>query len=324
MTKRYQPIDPSRLETFSIDQRQHKVQLDALAKLPPPGASAAEWIDSLPSFLGVVEFRAIVEAIVAARRADRSVVFAMGAHVVKVGCGPIVIDLIRRGIVTAVAGNGATAIHDVELACTGQTSEDVADTLRDGRFGMVRETADFFAEATALGARDDIGLGPAVGRLLVEQDRPHADVSILAAAHRAGIPATVHVAVGTDTVHMHPQMDGAKLGQATMTDFRLACSVVADLSAADANGPGGVWCNIGSAVLLPEVFLKAVAVARNLGADLDAMVTANIDMIGHYRALENLLRRPTQPGNSHEVIGQHEILLPLLRQAIIEAFGPSD
>ncbi len=321
MTQRYQPIDPSGLKTFSIGERRHKVGLDGLAQLPPPGVSVGEWVASLPPLLGASEFRAVLDAIVAARQADRPVVFAMGAHVVKVGCGPVVADLIRRGIVTAVAGNGATAIHDVEAACTGQTSEDVAETLRDGRFGMVRETADFFAAAAAAGAQDGIGLGAAVGRMLVEQQTPHADVSIFAAAHRAGIPATVHVAVGTDTVHMHPQMDAAALGQATMIDFRLACSVVADLAAAEPDGAGGVWCNLGSAVVLPEVFLKAVAVARNLGADLDAMVTANFDMLGQYRSRENVVRRPPQPGRGHEVIGQHEILLPLLRQALIERMG---
>lgn len=318
MAKRYRPIDLSKIETFSIGERRHKVTLDALAKLPPPGASVSEWIDALPSFLGALQFRAVVDAIVAARRADRPVAFAMGAHVVKVGCGPIVVDLIRRGVVTAVAGNGATAIHDVELACSGQTSEDVDETIHDGRFGMVRETADFFAEAAALGAKDGVGLGAAVGRLLTEQNRPYADLSIFAETHRAGIPATVHVALGNDTIHMHPQVDGASLGQASMIDFRLACSVVSDLGAAEEGGPGGVWCNVGSAVLLPEVLLKAVAVARNLGADLDAIVTANFDMLAQYRARQNVVLRSARPGNGHEVIGQHEILLPLLRQALID------
>lgn len=320
MTKRYRPIDVSKLETYPIGERRHSVGLDALAKLPAAGASVGEWIDSLPSFLGASRFRAVVDAVVAARRADRPVVTAMGAHVVKVGCGPVIVDLIERGIVTALAGNGATAIHDVELACTGQTSEDVAEALHDGRFGMVGETADFFAQAAAMGAEDGVGLGAAVGRLLVEQNQPHANVSIFAAAHRAGIPATVHVAIGSDTVHMHPQADGATLGRATMTDFRLACSVVADLGASESGSAGGVWCNIGSAVLLPEVFLKAVAVARNLGSDLDAMITANFDMIGQYRARQNVVLRPPQTGNGHDIIGQHEILLPLLRQAVIERY----
>lgn len=318
MTGPYDPVDLSKLETFSIADRQHKVATDSLAGVPEPGATMTEWLESLPNVLGAASFRAIVDAIVAARRAERPVVLAMGAHVVKVGCGPIVVDLIRRGIVTGIAGNGATAIHDVELACTGQTSEDVADTLHTGRFGMVRETPDFFADAVALARRDGIGLGAAVGRCLVEQQAPHADHSIFAAAHRAGIPATVHVAVGTDTIHMHPQLDVVGLAEASMVDFRLACSVTADLGAAETGGTGGVWCNVGSAVVLPEVFLKAVAVARNLGADLDAMVTANIDMLGQYRARTNVVNRPSRAGLGFEVMGQHEILLPLLRQAVVE------
>jgi hypothetical protein len=319
MSHPYRPVDLSGLKTFSIGRREHKVQLDALAGCPPPGASAAEWIDSLPRFLGAERLRSIVAAIVAARRADRPVVFAMGAHVVKVGCGTIVIDLIRRGVVTAVAMNGAAAIHDVELACTGQTSEEVADTLRDGRFGMVRETPDFFTEAITRAVVEGIGLGAAAGGLLVDRQHPYTGCSILAAAHQAGIPATVHVAFGTDTIHMHPQIDPGQLGQATMIDFRLACSVVGDLGAKAGGVAGGVWCNIGSAVILPEVFLKAVSVARNLGADLDAMMTANFDMLGHYRPRQNVVVRPPMPGRGHEVIGQHEILLPLLRQAVIEA-----
>ncbi len=321
MTKRYTPIDLTNLKTFRIDEREHKVSLDAVAKRTEPNASMAEWLDALPDFLGVRELRAIVEAVIAARKADRPVVFAMGGHVVKVGCTPIVVDLIERGIVTAVAGNGATAIHDYELAATGRTSEDVADTVRDGRFGMVRETPDFFAEVIRRARQEQIGLGAAVGKHLAEGGFPYPELSVFAAAHRAGIPATVHVTIGADTIHMHPQMDGAMLGEATMTDFRLLCSVVSDLGASGADAAGGVWCNIGSAVQLPEVFLKAVSVARNLGADLDAMVTANFDMIRHYRTRENVVRRPPMPGHGHEVVGHHEILLPLLRQAVIDVLG---
>jgi len=320
MSRRYQPIDLGRLKTFSVEQRAHKVEHGAVAACPPAGASFEEWMASLPSFLGAAKLRAIVEAIVQARRADRPVVFAMGAHVVKVGCGPVVVDLIRRGVVTAVAFNGAGAIHEVELACVGQTSEEVAETLRDGRFGMVRETPDFFAAAVGLAAERGIGLGAAVGQRIIERQCPHAELSILAAACRAGIPATVHVAMGTDTIHMHPQIDAALLGRATMDDFRLACSVVADLGSATSEAPGGVWCNIGSAVILPEVFLKAVSVARNVGANLDAMVTANLDMLSHYRPRQNVVLRPPLPGKGHELIGHHEIMLPLLRQAIVESF----
>jgi len=260
----------------------------------------------------------LAERIVAAAAGGRAVILFCGAHVIRKGNGPLLVDLMERGLVTHLALNGAGAIHDFELACAGQTSEDVGDTIRDGRFGMVGETARFFAEAAALGAQEEIGLGAAVGRMVAEGGLPHADVSMMAAAHRAGIPATVHVAVGTDTVHMHAQADGALVGQATMIDFRLACSVVADLGAANLGGAGGVWCNVGSAVMLPEVFLKAVAVARNLGVDLDAMVTANFDMMGQYRARLNVVQRPPRPGHGHQVIGHHEILLPLLRQAVID------
>lgn len=314
------PVDLSRLRTFSIGARGHKVSVAGLARLPARGVSFREWWDGLPEFLGASELRAAVDAIVAARRADRPVVLAMGAHVIKVGCSPIVVDLIRRGIVTAIAMNGATAIHDVELALFGETSEEVADTIRDGRFGMVRETADFFAAAAARGAKDGkTGLGAAVGALLREQSAPQAEHSVLAAASAAGIAATVHVALGTDTIHMHPQVDAASLGAASGIDFRIACSVVAGLGASGPAGPGGVWCNVGSAVILPEVFLKAVSVARNLGHDLDAMTTVNLDMIRHYRPRQNVIGRPVTRGRGHEVVGHHEITLPLLRQAIIEA-----
>jgi hypothetical protein len=319
MARNYQPIDLSRVRTISIAGRSHKVDSTSFAGLPDRGATAAELLTSLPNFLGARELRAVASVIVAARKADRPAVFALGAHVIKVGCSPVIIDLMRRGWVTALACNGATAIHDVEVAVTGQTSEDVAANLASGRFGMVKETAEFFALAALHGAEDDVGLGRAVGRMLAEQKPEHRSLSILAAAQELGLPATVHVALGTDTIHMHPQVDPAALGRASGIDFRLLCSVVADLGASSASAPGGVWCNIGSAVVLPEVFLKAVTVARNLGANLDAMVTANFDMLRHYRPRENVVSRPVQPGHGHEVIGHHEILLPLLRQLIVES-----
>lgn len=317
-TGKYQPVDPSRIRTYSVAERAHKMDMAAMAGLPGPGASAAELLASMPDLLGAAELRAVVKAIIDARRAERPVVLALGAHVVKTGCSPIVIDLVRRGIVTAVACNGATAIHDVELATIGATSEDVADTIRDGSFGMVRETLDFFGAVSEVTAKEECGLGEAVGRLLVTRGAPHVGFSILAEAYQAGIPATVHVALGTDTVHMTGATDGAAIGRASMHDFRLLCSVVGDLGAALPGWAGGVWLNVGSAVVLPEVFLKAVSVARNLGADLDAMSTANFDMLRHYRPRANVVTRPVIRGRGHEVIGHHEILLPLLRQAIIE------
>ncbi len=316
--KRYEPVDLTRISTYSVAKRAHKVHTGLMAKLPEAGASVRDLLAALPGFLGAVEFRATVDAIVAAVRAERPVVLAMGAHVIKVGCAPVIIDLMERGIVRALAFHGATAIHDVEIATLGETSEDVGDTLRDGRFGMVAETMDFFTAVCALADAEQLGLGAAVGRLLVEKQAPHAHLSVLAAAHRLGVPVTVHVALGTDTVHMANGVDGARLGAASWRDFRLACAVVADLGAATPDGPGGVWLNVGSAVILPEVFLKAVSVARNLGANLDAMVTANFDMQRHYRPRVNVVTRPVAKGAGHEVVGHHEIMLPLLRQAIIE------
>jgi hypothetical protein len=294
------------------------VNVDALASLPERGASAAALIASFPDYLGASAFRRVVAAIGDAVRNERPVVAAFGAHVLKVGCGPILIDLIRRGVVKAVAGSGACAIHDVELALLGQTSEEVDDTLKDGRFGMVEETIGFFDEAVALAKRGSMGLGAAVGQLLADREAPHIDQSVFAAARQIGIPACVHVAFGTDTIHASGALDAAALGEASMLDFRLICDIVSDLGAAPRSSVGGVWLNIGSAVVLPEVFLKAVSVARNLGADLKDMSTANFDMIRHYRPRQNVISRPVAPGRGHEVIGHHEILLPLLRQAVIE------
>lgn len=323
MGRHYQPIDPARLRTYAIGARKHKSGVSEIASLPAVGATGKALIDSMPDYLGAQSFRSVVTAMVQAVRHGRPVVMAFGAHVIKVGCSPIVIDLIERGIVTGICGNGACAIHDAELASFGETSEEVADTIRDGTFGMVQETLDLFAEMIEIAQRDGIGLGEAVGLRLNQGDMPHVKNSIFAAAHRHGIPACVHVAVGTDTVHVSPGVDGAKLGRATMHDFRLVCDVVGDLGAAEGGDVGGVWLNVGSAVLLPEVFLKAVAVARNLGANLDLMTTGNLDMIRHYRPHANVVTRPVAAGRGFEVVGHHEILLPLLRQAVIEALAES-
>lgn len=312
------PVDLSKLKTYSIRKRGHKVASSRHAALPAAGASFRDWWEGLPPYLGASQLQRAVEAIVAAHAAGRPVVWALGAHVVKVGCGPLVADLMRRGIVTAVAMNGATAIHDFELAAFGETSEEVADTIRDGRFGMVRETAEFFGEAVREASRGDLGLGAAIGKVLAGLPEAARSDSILVAAHTLGIPATVHVALGTDTVHMHPQVDPAALGAASATDFRICCAVACRLGAEPPGAAGGVWCNIGSAVVLPEVFLKAVAVARNLGHDLDAMTAVNLDMQSHYRPRQNVIGRPVTRGRGIEVIGHHEILLPLIRQALIE------
>jgi len=230
-----------------------------------------------------------------------------------------VCDLIDRGIVTAVAMNGATALHDIEVAISGETSEEVSETIRDGTFGMVEETPAFFAAALEKAGADE-GLGATLGRHLLESNPPHCPHSILAAASRASIPATVHVAIGTDTIHMHQAVARSNLYTLSNVDFRLICSVVSDLASKAPGHPAGVWCNIGSAVILPEVFLKAVSVARNLGSNLDDIVTANLDMIRHYRPSENVIGRPVKKGRGLQITGHHEINLPLLRQVLVELF----
>lgn len=313
-------LDLNALRLHSIHDRHHISQIGAFAKIPPRGASFIEWLDSLPGFLGANRLRAVADAIISARKAGKPVVFAIGGHVVKVGCGPVLIDLMRRGIVTTIACNGATAIHDTEIAMIGATSEDVADSIRDGRFGMVRETAEFFAQAARAAADNGEGYGQSIGKLIHLRRLPHAEFSVLAAAQQLGLPATVHVAIGTDTVHMPAMADGALVGAATLADFRTLCGVVARMGGSP-DEPGGVWCNVGSAVLLPEVFLKAVSIARNLGADLDRLVTANLDQLRHYRPAQNVIGRPVLKGRGFDLTGHHEILLPLLRQAILERNG---
>lgn len=311
------PLDFTQLKLKSRSARAHRVASAALAGTPAPGCRFAEWAAALPDFLGVRELRAIAAAIVAARRAGRPVIFGFGGHVVKTGCGPLVVDLVRAGVITALATNGSGAIHDLELSQTGETSEDVGENIRDGSFGMVHETFAQMNSAARAGAAG-VGLGRALGELIRSSGAPHVAQSIFAAAAERGIPATVHVAIGTDTVHMAADADGAAIGAATLADFRILCAVVADCGAAAPGAAGGVYLNAGSAVLLPEVFLKAVSVARNLGRPLGGMRTANFDMLRHYRPTQNVLRRPVTAGNSHEVVGQHELLLPLLRQLIVE------
>jgi len=306
--KAYQPIDLSSLERFSIEERTHKVHLADLARPAPAGASIHEFLDSLPTTPVTERLHGLARAVVDAVQADAPVAVAFGGHVVKCGLGPVLVDLMEAGIVTAVVTHGAGAIHDVELAYHGATSEDPGQTLRDGRFGMVEETPGYLNDAARLGRRR--GLGQAIGDLISEdpEEFPYADRSILAAAGRLGCTATVHVAIGTDTVHMHPEAEGGDIGQATLLDFRKLCALVADMAE-------GVWINVGSAVVLPEVFMKAYTVAANLGATLEHMTTANLDQIQHYRPTQNVLGRPTERGVA--LTGHHEIMLPLLRHLIL-------
>ncbi|OUU23550.1 MAG: hypothetical protein CBC13_05145 [Planctomycetia bacterium TMED53] len=305
---RWQPLDLESVQATPIRERKNIVSRNQFRPPCSPDASFEEWLDSLPSILAADELKAAVEAVFASREANAPVVAALGGHVVKVGMGPILIDLMERGFIHAIAMNGATAIHDLELAMIGETSEDVATHIADGSFGMSAETAEAFREAATSGAKDE-GLGAALGELILRQEMPHREISMLASARRLGIPATVHVAFGTDIVHMHPGVAGADMGAATAIDFQLLAAVVHDLEK-------GCWLNIGSAVVMPEVFLKVVNIARNLGQELAGVTAINFDMIPHYRTSRNVLQRPVERGIS--LIGHHEINLPLFRMALLQ------
>ncbi|HEV3006803.1 MAG TPA: hypothetical protein VGX78_20200, partial [Pirellulales bacterium] len=271
-----QPVDLKQVRTVPLGARPNKVALTKFAAPPVAGRTFAEFVASLPSILAGDDFRQVVAAIAKAHAQGRPVIMALGAHVIKCGLNPVVIDLVRRGIVTGVALNGSGAIHDVEIALIGETSEDVAAGLRDGTFGMVRETGELMNRAiNRVKDRPERGLGSLVAEELASAGAPHQEQSLLAACHQRQVPVTVHVAVGTDIIHMHPSADGAAIGQASFNDFKLLCAELRGLA-------GGVYLNIGSAVVLPEVFLKAFTVAQNLGAELRDFVTVNMDMMAHY------------------------------------------
>jgi rfaE bifunctional protein nucleotidyltransferase chain/domain len=313
-----EPVDLSRVRTIPLETRPNKLALEALAGRPRAAIRFTEFLEGLPDVLGARDFRAIVRAIVEAKRNHRPVILAMGAHVIKVGLGPIVTDLMNRGVVSAVALNGSGAIHDSELAMIGGTSEDVAAGLKEGTFGMVRQTGELINDAVnRVLEQPERGMGDLLGERLDRDDVPFRDGSILVAGRRLGVPVTVHVAIGTDIVHMHGNANGAAIGQATFNDFRVLAGAVAQLT-------GGVFLNVGSAVVLPEVFLKALTVAQNLGADLHDFITVNMDRISHYRPGENVVRRPAQLGKAgYTLIGSHEIMVPLLAQAVVDELdGP--
>lgn len=299
-----QPLDLEGIRTYSIRDREHIVSKESFARVTEPDGSLHEFLDSLPDCLAVARLRELAEAMAVARAGGRRVVAALGGHVVKVGLGPLITDMVERGLITDLVLNGAAAIHDTEIALIGKTSERVAETIADGSFGMVAETAEIFARVFARGAEDERGLGRALAEELAAGEYPNASQSLVLGAVRAGATVTVHVAVGTDTVHAVPGADGAAIGAATHIDFRRVAAILADLS-------GGVFLNIGSAVVLPEVFLKGVAVARNLGHTIENVLTANLDMTQHYRPTRNVLQRPVERGLA--LTGHHEIMIPLLR-----------
>jgi len=272
----------------------------------------ADWLDSLPRILAGETLRAIVLHMVRAVAAQKSILLAMGAHPIKVGLNPVILDLMERGILTGLAMNGAGIIHDTELAMVGHTSEDVAAELGGGNFGMTDETGRFLSKAIVRGAKKDEGLGRAVGAMLVGEKLPYGQYSLVARAYELGVPVTVHVAIGTDVIHSHPSADGAAIGRASHLDFRIFAHLVSMLQE-------GVFINLGSSVIMPEVFLKALSLVRNLGYQVNNFTTVNMDFISHYRPMTNVVRRPTlEGGNGYNLLGHHEIMFPLLAAAVIE------
>lgn len=309
------PIDFDRLKTIPIRDRGGKVTLSEMAKPYTKGSGVGGWLDSLPAVLAAPQFCSITAAILDARARGRAILWGIGGHVVKCGLAPVLLDLMNRGLVTAFVMNGAASIHDFEIGMAGHTSEDVEAVLPDGRFGAAEETGREMNEAIAQGVSEGLGMGEALGlRLASMADPRFAGYSILLGAWRVSLPVTVHVGVGTDTPHMHPRADGAAVGKATHQDFRLLCSLVRDLD------DGGVYLNIGSAVVLPEVFLKCVSAVRNLGNPLARFTTVNFDFLQHYRPKLNVVERPHArgEGKGYSITGHHELMIPLLAAALIE------
>jgi len=313
MNKKNRPeIDFSKLSTFSIHDRQSKVTISDFASPWKPGNSFQQFLDGLPDILGGIDIKTVIDSIVHAVKKDRTVMMAMGAHVIKVGLNPLLIQLLEKGIIHALAMNGAGIIHDTELALAGKTSEDVASSLGDGQFGMAKETAEFICKAIEKSSETSIGLGTAIGQAILDAGFPYANHSLTATCVRLGIPVTIHVAIGTDIIHMHHEFNAKAAGEATYKDFNTFSSVVATLAE-------GVYLNVGSAVILPEVFLKALTLTRNLGFDVHSFTAVNIDFIRQYRPLTNVVNRPTlSNGKGINLVGHHELLLPIIVCGVLE------
>ena len=309
---KFKPISSSKLKTYSLKTRKSKVKVNDFAKPFSKEKSFKDFLNSLPNILAADNLRQVASSVVAAYKNKKAVVVGMGAHVIKVGLSPVIIDLMERGIINAVAMNGAGIVHDFEIAYAGMTSEDVDAEIDKGEFGMSEETGKLLNKAIKRGVKKGWGIGKSVGQMINSSKYPYKDLSILAAGARLGVAVTVHVAIGTDIIHIHPQMDGKATGEGSSRDFKLFAAVVANLE-------GGVYLNIGSAVLLPEVFLKALTLVRNLDYTVEHFTTVNMDFIQHYRPLTNVVRRPTkQGGKGYTITGHHEIMVPLLAAAIKE------
>jgi hypothetical protein len=308
----YEEFDLSGVHTYPLASRQSKARVEDFGRPVDRGASFKAWFDSLPAMLGARDVRRVVDVLIEARQREAGILWGVGAHVIKTGVSPVLIDLMRRGFVSAFALNGAGLIHDFEIALSGATSEDVDESLGPGRFGMAEETGVLLNGAIRGGADRGLGLGQSVAEFLANRNPPHGDASLVVAAYRFGIPVTVHVAMGTDITHMHAAASGAAIGDTSLRDFRYFTSCVARLR-------GGVYLNCGSAVVLPEVFLKAVALARNQGASLEGLTTVNIDFLRMYRPHTNVVTRPVAgSGTGISLVGHHEVLLPLIAAAVID------
>jgi len=315
-----QPIVFGAVRTYPLASRKSKVSVRDFAKAPATNSSLTTFLESLPNMLAAEDLRNLLTAIHKARKQRKAILWGIGGHVIKVGLGPILIDVMKRGFVSGIAMNGAALIHDFEIALAGNTSEDVEASLGEGQFGMAEETGKHLNEIAKLSHRIRIGYGEAAGQFLTSGviEVKHADSSVLVAAYKRRIPVTIHLAIGTDIPHMHSAANGAALGDATHHDFRLFCALVQQMH------PGGVYLNWGSAVLLPEIFLKAISVVRNLGVPLHPITTANFDFIQHYRPLQNVVRRPTASAHGrsgpeshgYAITGHHELLMPLLAAAL--------
>ena len=312
MKKEPKSINSEEIKTIPLQERPSKVCTKDFGKPYEKGGSFKEFLDTLPSILAARDIKEVSHRVVNAYQNKKTIIFGMGAHVIKVGLNPLIIDLMQRGIISCIAMNGAGAIHDVEIALAGKTSEDVSSSLKRGEFGMAGEAANVINQAVKTGADNNWGMGEAIGKELLQLSAPHTEMSLLAMACKNGIPITVHVGIGTDTIHMHPSFDGAATGKLSHLDFKKFSSLVAQLE-------GGVFFNIGSAVIIPEVFLKALSLATNLGAKINNLTTVNMDFIRHYRPSVNVVQRPTASnGKGYHLIGHHEIMLPLLSAAILE------
>ena len=305
------PLSPEGLKTYSLASRKSKVNIKNFAQVLAPDKSYVRFVNSLPDVLAGKDFKEFIALMRKAKKANKAIIFALGAHVIKVGLNPVIIDLMKEGWITALAFNGAGIIHDFEIAFAGQTSEDVELQIKNGKFGMAKETGEMLNEAINSGEKKGLGLGEAVGEKMATLNLPYKNLSLLFAANKLNIPVTVHVAIGTDIIHFFPETKGGNLGKTSLQDFFLFCSLLEKLEG------GGIFINVGSAVILPEVFLKALSFIRNKGRTLENFSTAVFDFIYHYRPYQNVVKRPPgDKGKGFYFIGHHELMVPLLAASL--------